>query len=245
MGFQLDVYQDFSSSRDSEELWQRLHTRLAQYGICDVFYAITDVPLLLNMDSSYEMVYVKTSYPDHLMASAKTGYTLEKDAGAMHCLTQVTPFFRNVNSRWVSAKEREQRLASEIFWYEESERVGVTIPLRFGSNGFGGISFRAEALSCEEFDECWGLHQHEIIAISYIFDEVARANFSDLLGIQLSQRERQVVSELAEGESAKRVAAKLGISTNTVSNQITSARKKLNAINNAHLISKAVALSLI
>ncbi len=148
MIFQLEIYQHFSDSKNSEDLWQRLHTRLAQYHICGVFYGVSDVPLALNMDGSYQAVYVKTSYPAHMRMVDLDGYQVEKDAGAVHCLTYVTPFIWDVNSRWVSAQERDKRLSNEVFWYDESIRVGLTISLRFGNSG-GGIGFWAGDLSSE------------------------------------------------------------------------------------------------
>ena len=66
----------------------------------------------------------------------------------------------------ISAPERNKRLSTDIFWYEEPIRIGVTIPLRFGSSGVGGIGYWASELSSELFEEYWQLHQHKPISIT-------------------------------------------------------------------------------
>ena len=57
--------------------------------------------------------------------------------------------------------------------------------------------------------------------------------------------EKEIISALAEGDSAKLIANRLGTSANTVSNQIVSARKKLRAMNNVQLVVKAITLDLL
>jgi DNA-binding CsgD family transcriptional regulator len=50
----------------------------------------------------------------------------------------------------------------------------------------------------------------------------------------LSVREYDVLSLIARGESAKRIAAELGIAMSSVKHHVTNARKKLGARNTPH-----------
>lgn len=56
----------------------------------------------------------------------------------------------------------------------------------------------------------------------------------------LSFRERQVLEQVAQGRSAKEVAAELGINHRTVERHIENARYKMRARNKAHMIAKAL-----
>lgn len=245
MHYQEELYQYFSSSVDADQLWNRLHKLLSEYGIGSVLYGVSDMPLTFKTNDTHFPIYCKTSYPEHLLTDTDSKYSLENDAGAIHCLNHTSPFIWDINSRWVSAKEREQRITTDVFWYTEPVRIGVTIPLRFGLSGVGGMGFWASELSSDLFDQYWEVYQEKLSAIAYIFDKVARTHFSDLLGIHLSPREKEIIGALAEGDSAKLIANRLGTSANTVSNQIVSARKKLGAVNNVHLVVKAMTLDLL
>ena len=245
MGFQSDTHHYFSSSSCSEELWDRLHKKLSTYGITAVFYGVSHVPLALKMDGSWDLFYFKTSYPESLLATDSDNFSINDDISAVHCTTKITPFFWNEKSCWLSSEERKKRSAMDSYWYKEPLRVGVSIPLRFSNHGVGGIGMYAANLSCDEFDQEWDKSKDEIMAIAYIFDEIARAEFSELVGIKLSKREKEVISYLSEGYSAKKIANKIGTKPNTVQNQVAAAREKLHASNNVQLVTKALALSLI
>lgn len=59
----------------------------------------------------------------------------------------------------------------------------------------------------------------------------------------LSAREREVVSLIAEGNTADTIAARLGISHRTVEAHATNAATKLGASNRVHTVAKAIKLS--
>jgi LuxR family transcriptional regulator of spore coat protein len=56
----------------------------------------------------------------------------------------------------------------------------------------------------------------------------------------LSFRERQILEQVAQGRSAKEVAAELGIAHRTVERHIENARYKMRARNKTHMIAKAM-----
>src|SRR5690348_449217 len=57
---------------------------------------------------------------------------------------------------------------------------------------------------------------------------------------RLSERERQILERVAQGQSAKEVAVDLGITHRTVERHIENARYKMRARNKTHMIAKAV-----
>ena len=60
----------------------------------------------------------------------------------------------------------------------------------------------------------------------------------------LSNRETQVLKDVAEGLSNKQIARRLGISEKTVRNQLVSIYDKLGATNRAHAVTLAIRLGL-
>jgi DNA-binding NarL/FixJ family response regulator len=59
---------------------------------------------------------------------------------------------------------------------------------------------------------------------------------SDIRNSRLSEQQRKIVVLMAQGMSAKMVAATIGLSTRTVSTHADVARKKFKAANMAHLV---------
>lgn len=243
----------FEQAADVDELWQRLHIVLEDYGIAYVNYGITHIALPEHMSEhapDTELTYFKSSFPEKMQVKSGERLSIAQDLGALHCLHSTTPRISSKTSIWLSPEERqlreetEAKAYQELRWYQESMRIGVTIPLRFGSYGKGGIAFQVGTLSSEEFDQVWGESRDTLIAIAQTFDHMARTQF-DLFGFKLTKREKDVVFWLSQGHSLKMVADKLGTKAKTVENQVISARKKLNAANNVQLVSKALTLELI
>ena len=57
---------------------------------------------------------------------------------------------------------------------------------------------------------------------------------------KLSEREREVVRLVAQGQTGKEIAAELGIAHETVRTHVRNAMTKLNARSRAHLVAKAL-----
>lgn len=58
--------------------------------------------------------------------------------------------------------------------------------------------------------------------------------------ISLTEQERTIVALLAEGETAKRIAASIDVDPGGVARQIAVCRQKLDARNTAELVAKAL-----
>ena len=248
----MDIHKYFTSSINSEELWQRLHTVLAQYGVTHIFYGVGHLPDLLGENHLHEVLktdtglhsfHLKTSFAPELN-NTEGQYHLEKDISALHCLLKTTPFIWDSHSDWVDDETREERKLNNVYWYD-LKMVGASIPLRFGDFGKGGIGLSMSKLSGSEFDDMWAQSKDEIIRIVRLFDELVRAHYLDLIGIDLTSRDKDILAWIAEGHSAKVIADQLGTKQNTVQNQVVNLRKKLTARNNVQLITKAVTFKLI
>lgn len=237
------IYHDFVSSKNSTELWEKLHQILKPYGVTSIFYGVGHLPEQLKFDPNIKLFHFKTSFTAAETDNFSAEYKIEKDLAAIHCLRETSPFIWDVNSCWVSDEEREVRNANSAYWYD-IKLVGVTLPFRFGDFGKGGFSFAMENSTSEHFDQQWPDLEAPFKLIVPSFDRAVRERFQDLVGLELTQREKDIVAWLSEGHSAKIVADKLGTKTNTVQNQIVNVRQKIGARNNVQLVSKAIAFNL-
>ena len=73
----------------------------------------------------------------------------------------------------------------------------------------------------------------------------APKNIGDLMGEELTDRERDVLSWAGRGKSVLDTADILELSEDTVKTHVRNALKKLNANNKTHAVTKAIYLGLI
>ncbi len=244
----------FVQASTSDDLWQELHKQLAPYKVSSVCYGLAQVPLLQQADKSSHsgvLAYFKTSYPVSLFTHTNTELLPRADMATLHCLYHTTPYMSSDKSRWLSDEERAERLAHEDKWYKknrmlkEGRHIGVAIPVRHGKYGLGGLGLHSDNLTWQEFDDVWAEHKQTLTEIAQMFDTVARTKFDDLFAVKLTDREREIVFWLTQGDSAKAISSKLGTSPYTIENQIKMLRKKFSASNNVHLVAKIMTLTLI
>jgi LuxR family transcriptional regulator, quorum-sensing system regulator BjaR1 len=93
---------------------------------------------------------------------------------------------------------------------------------------------------------CWAQRAVDIIA-EQMREGVrfAPKNIGDLIGEELTDRERDVLSWAGRGKSVLDTADILELSEDTVKTHIRNALKKLNANNKTHAVTKAIYLGLI
>ena len=81
---------------------------------------------------------------------------------------------------------------------------------------------------------------------SYIFESVLRIhNATTDFNIELTEREKDVLSFTASGKNPAQISDVLKISSNTITKHLSNIRNKLNTINTTHAVSKAILLGLI
>jgi DNA-binding CsgD family transcriptional regulator len=88
------------------------------------------------------------------------------------------------------------------------------------------------------------LHLKQDVAFSTIAFRVTTFTEPDELRHALSEREKQVVAELAKGAAYKEIARALGISVRTVESHIRNIKRKLKLVGLRQLMSYAVTQSL-
>ena len=72
------------------------------------------------------------------------------------------------------------------------------------------------------------------------FQEMASASDLDKITIPLTQRERQILSHVANGNTNKQIANKFKISEQTIKNHVSAILRKLNANDRAHAVVLAI-----
>jgi PAS domain S-box-containing protein len=109
---------------------------------------------------------------------------------------------------------------------------------------------QVETVSGESVHVQWGIHPEQMSGRRLVlvvllgmsrwgrYFRRARTEGEDR---DLSERERQVVALVAEGETSPEIADELHISHNTVRKHVNSAMRKLGARSRAHLVAKALA----
>jgi len=131
----------------ADELWDKLHKVLAQFGITNIFYGIghlpesletAHLPKLLSSPRASPSFHFITSYPQEMANIENEEFYFEDDMSGLHCLTRTDPFIWYLNSRYLSADTYESRKKNETYWFSVN-LVGVSIPLRFSDFGKGGL----------------------------------------------------------------------------------------------------------
>ena len=124
---------------------------------------------------------------------------------------------------------------------------GVTIPVH---GPFGEVGFLSVNKSCSA--KKWAGHYKEILSelhrySVYTHDAVIQS-YSPMKHMQrptLSSRETEVLSFAAAGHSMAKIGHKLGIAEKTVELHLRSVRTKLNSLNTAQAVGRAVRLGIV
>lgn len=238
----LDIFEDFQSTKNLDELWETFHCQLSQYGVSSVFYGITHSLKVVEDIGIISSGWYKTSHPEDYCKYFDDKFYIDDDLSSIHCITNTAPFIWHDQSQWGNPTERQKKFMLESF--EFNMGVGVTVPLRFNQHGIGGLGFSCADVDGREFNKIWMSHENKIITIARIFDVFAREVCKEDF-YHLSPREKEVLTLLSAGYTAKMIAGKLRNSASTVEKQVRSARKKLNARNNEQAVTKALILNLI
>lgn len=257
MKFAIDLYSDFMAAEDLDQLWDKLHKHLEHFGISNIVYIVTHSPQAMiggisiapehvqsnehqnHFDQRYLPAdFFRNSYSQEYREHFEESFFLTDDLSTVHCATKTTPFVWHADHAWDNANQRQQ------LFYQDAQQlgmdVGVSIPLRFSYTGGGGMGLRAGYLNKAQFNTMWAHACQYITHVCYLFDEIARRQFSRDLITALSHREREVLSRIANGEAMKTISSKLHISDESVATYLARARNKLKARNNTQAVIKAM-----
>lgn len=237
----MEVLFDFQHTKDFDELWLVLKRALSKYEIESAIYAIGYSSEAISQLGLEKSSWYHCDHPVDYRDYFGDDFQINDDVTAEHCLIGTTPLV------WRDSYAEYEMNKRQIDFQEESKSigmaVGVTLPLRFGQHGLGGVGLNA-ACNEKEFDKIWGERSEEILRITSYFDEFARSKHLESQ-YYLSNREKEVLKWLAIGLKTHEIAEKIGNAVSTVEKQIRSARSKLRARTNEQAVAKALVMCLI
>ncbi len=241
----------FLSSKNADDLWQRLKDLLAEHGVTMVFYGVNHMHAALTMQPLRNGCFYLSSYPNYFIRYIDERYHDKKTPCELHCINYPSPQIWHRDSCWRDDVEATY-LPTDMLKvnvlrraYHGGNAVGVTIPLRFENESIACLCLSFSKFSYDEFDQIWAKEKCELILIANTFNRVAHALNYETDGQDFTRREQQIVRRLSDGCSAKIIAQELGTSVSTVENQIVAARQKLAAKNTVHLVTKALEMELV
>ena len=236
------IQKQFIEAKDFDELWDILHEALKPYGITSIFYGFGHSHKAVDINGIMESIWCRTSHPEEYCQYYEHKYYIDDDLSSIHCLTETTPFLWHDFSAWGNPTLRQKRFMHESWDFNMG--VGVSLPFRFDNTmGKGGFGLAAGQMSPDEFDRMWDKHNGPIQTIINSFKDRAMRDCNFIF--QLSPRELEVLTFLAQGLSPSEISAQLGNSSSTVGHQTRNARNKLQAVSNEHAVAKALVFSLI
>lgn len=237
------VLERYNSAQNLDDLWIKMRQLLSIYGITSVFYGVTHSPKKLFINGAEELMHYKTDHTKKFRDYFDDKFNMVDDITAVHCLLNESSYLWHEDDQYgYTLSFRQQAFLDESA--EFGMGVGVTVPLRFGMGGAGGMGLCNEGMTEREFSLIWNEHGNQILSACKLFDECARDNFTKEL-FTLTFREIEVLHWLAEGKNIKFIADKLGTASSTVDKQVRSARGKLKSRNNEQAVLKAYTLGII
>ncbi len=235
------LHEQLAATEDFEQLWQRLHQLLAEYGITSVFYGFSHTEKVRNFADFFQTLQLTVSHPSDFMQHMEATCSWEDDVSLLHVQRSDEPLlWYDLDYLRRAMTNRQLRIAFEAWDYHM--HVGVTLPLRFSqgeSMCLGGFGLASGCLEGQEFNRLWAEHDQEIIQLTTIFDMLARERHNDEI-FQLTPREKECLKWLTAGLRPQQISDKLGNAYRTTEKQIASARRKLNARSNEQAVAKAL-----
>lgn len=238
-----DAIDDFRQAAGVDDLWRRLHRRLAPYEINGVYYGFHALPGTRVTPNIINSGFHLTSYDPDYIALKFSDENVGNDPYYSYVLQATEPLLWSDFS-FFSDFTPEQRNSVAID-FDFDVVVGVTLPFRFFDGmGRAGCSLQTQSLSWQEFDAQWREHGQAMNAVVAAFDAAMRENCLNEY-FDLSRRERECLSWLADGLRPQQIAHRLGTHVKTIEKQIESARVKLKSATNAQALAKALVLGVI
>lgn len=237
----LELAERFQVADGIDAAWLVLRRELARFGGTDAGYGYcwhgcadtAPGELLLHYD-----------YPQSFLDQYDEAGHVEHDWSVLHAISEPYEFYVSTDRRALQQMTPRQ-LQVEHDAYEVDLHHVVTMPLRDSGNGAGGLTVAFRGTAETEFDGIIAAHEEDLRRIGLLFHGAIRQQ-PGLGGlIDLSRREREVLTWTAAGSSSKVIAHRLNLSARTVEHHIASAAKRLGAHNRTHAVAKALVLNLI
>ena len=157
-----------------------------------------------------------------------------------HAATSVRPLLYEIDSLPQDRGEKKKVLSTTLF-NDFNMQAGTCLPVRNSSGVHGAISFSGVA-NHQPLEKL--LEAHTLA--HYLFDAISDSKTSNNISeVTLSTRERDCLCWTASGKTAAEIGLILTLSEHTVVHYLTSAAKKLDAVNRVQAVAKAIRLGLL
>lgn len=238
----LDLAERFRQAQDMGAAWDALKAGVGRFGgaHCGYMFSWTSG----DGGGRFDEVLLHFDYPDSFSQRYEEAGHVDHDWSIIHCSRESEALYVSsdpaVRSRLTARQLEVEHDASEF-----GLRHYLTMPLRDDAQGWGGMAVDFHGLTEGEFEGAVSSSGEDIRRIGMLFHGTVRQQ-PGLGGlVELSAREREVLTWTADGRSSKVIAHRLNLSTRTVEHHIASAQKRLGAHNRTHAVAKALVLNLI
>ncbi len=225
-----------NSSKSPEEAFEHFCGIMKEHGYDRVAYSlVTDHPSL-GLPRQHGLA---TSYPDDWMKYYKEKHYMQIDPVTLRVLASRKPFF------WSDVTADPDLSAPSSQLMNEAQEAGVSDGIGFSLTGSPGELVgvglaRTARAKGKDYRFLAGAH-----LLSVYFHETYRDMLSKPLKVELTVREREILSWAAEGKTDDEMSAILNISTSTIRFHWNKIFKKLEAYGRMYAVTKAVRLQLI
>lgn len=234
----LDLAEQLQDAHGIAAGWPLFRSALGRFGVTDVGYAFS-----WRQAGGADDIVMHYDYPQAFLDRYDEAGHVNNDWALKHCLSEPERVALTTERATANLSSAEMQLEHECLDFG-LEHFAM-IPLRDGRMGKGGISAAFRGISEAEFRRLAAAHVDDLRGIGLIFHSAMRSQ-PGLGGlVELSPREREVLTWTAAGRSSKVIAHRLNLSTRTVEHHIASAAKRLGAHNRTHAVAKALVLNLI
>lgn len=207
----------------------------ANYGVQHAAYLAIELPQLVQPEP-----YFVSTYPSAWIEHYRRARFVEYDPVLHEAAGAVMP------SNWRSLNRRSG-LAKQLFRDAAAAGIGdqgVTIPIR-GPNGETAMFSLAGFATDETWDALLKQHLGAMQLHAHYFHNLVMDAHGIVNQTRLSRRELEVVAWLCAGKTQEDIAEILNLSLHTVNTYVRSTKFKLNALNTAHLVAKAIRMKLV
>lgn len=234
----LDFAEKLKQAADIECAMSTLIGCIGQFGGTDAGYAFS-----WHGGLDADDLLIQFDYPQHFLDQYDQAGHVAHDWSVIHCQREPREFYVSTD-RSVLGRLTPRQLAVEHDAYDVGMRHVITMPLRGFGCGWGGLSVAFRGTSEAEFHRTLAAHEESLRRIGLLFHGAMRQK-PGLGMVEISAREREILSWAANGYSSKAIAHRLNLSSRTVEHHIANACIRLGAHNRTHAVAKALVLNLI
>ncbi|MDP4021203.1 autoinducer binding domain-containing protein [Methylobacterium sp. NEAU 140] len=229
------VLRDLDRAGSPDAIAQLLVGALSGYGVAYVMAGTVPAP---NLPARRHAGFVLTSTMPEAWSRryVARGYAYH-DPTVRRLCTSADPFAWNAAEPHTPEAELVMREASEF-----GIRAGLTIPFVTLDGEPGGISLSGERMEIAPADRV-GVNLIATYAVGQLLLMSSRPAKPD--PVRLAPREREALQWAAEGKTDAEIGMVMGITASGVDYHLRSARAKLDTVNKAHTVARALRAGLI